>query len=82
METKPARPGDELSLGLSVHDARDVGNLAFEVSYGWDDLELLGVSHGPLIEGLGGAIFAMNPESFPDRRGIFKFNMVVAVGHL
>ena len=80
VKTKPAKPGEETSLSLVVHEAEAVGNLAFEVSYDWDKLSLLGVRQGSLIEGLSGAVFAMNPERFPDRSGVFKFNIVVAGG--
>lgn len=81
LDTKPAKPGEKSFLILAVQGAEDVGELYFKLSYDWENLKLLGVKPGPLVAGLGeDAIFAMNPEDFPDRSGRFRFDIVVAGG--
>jgi len=81
LETRQAEPGDRSYLNLSVQDVHDIGNLSFELSYDWENLELLEVRPGPLMTDLGDKLLsAMNPEEFPDREGRFKFGMVVAEG--
>ncbi len=77
IESKELEPGEPASLQVVVSQATELGNLAFDLGYDGMELELREVSVGQILEG---GLCAMNPETFPSRSGVFRFNGVLAQG--
>lgn len=77
IESKEAEPGDTVSLQVRVSQATELGNVAFDLEYDGIELELMEVVPGKMLEP---ALFAMNPETFPNRTGLFRFNGVLPQG--
>jgi len=77
VESKSVRPGQTAVLQVYVKAAQEIGCVAFDVEYDETQLTLLNAIPGKTMEG---ALWAMNPETFPGQTGLFRFNAVAALG--
>lgn len=77
IESKEVQRGDTMPLKVHVNGATELGNVAFDLEYDGMELEMRKVVPGEVLEG---ALFAMNPETFPSSSGLFRFNGVLPQG--
>lgn len=78
LSSSVAKPGDHLELTVSIADARDLGNLAFEIAY---DSDAIQIPSRPQVELNGGSLHALFPDSYPDASGVLRCNWVHAAGY-
>lgn len=72
-----ALPGETVKLSLSIAQAKQLGNLSFELEY---DSSILTLVSLPEIQANQGSMFALNPIGFPDRSGRLWIDWIHAAG--
>jgi hypothetical protein len=70
--------GDTFDVAVNVSDASNIGNVAFDLDYNGAALALMAE---PALGSLAtNALFATNPEIFPDTSGVLRLNMIKSTG--